>query len=93
MRTIKDTETVVLSVTTSELLDKRWLNLQLLSKKLGYAEQKRGLSYKSLRNKFYNSRACGKYNMKDIAGLACIDVYEPMKGEASLVIKFDVQEA
>ena len=92
MRTIKESEKVVLKVGTTELLDKQWLNFQLLSKKLGEVEKERGMSYKSLRNKFYNSRACGKYNMKDIAGLPCINVCEPMKGEASLEIEFDVQK-
>jgi hypothetical protein len=81
-------ETVELEVTSAELLENKWLNFQLLSKKLGEVEVARKLEYKSLRNRFYNSRACGKYDMKDIAGLACINVDEPMKGEASLILSF-----
>ena len=88
MKTIQSTEKVVIKVNDSELLDKKWLNFQLLSQKLGEEEQKRKMAYKSLRNRFYNSRACGKYDMKDIAGLPCINVESPMKGEASLELEF-----
>lgn len=88
MKTVQSMETVELEVTSAELLENKWLNFQLLSKKLGEVEVARKLEYKSLRNRFYNSRACGKYDMKDIAGLACINVDEPMKGEASLILSF-----
>ena len=88
MKTVQSSETVVLEVTEAELLDKKWLNFQLLSKKLGEIEKKKKMEYKVLRNKFYNSRACGKYDMKDIAGLPCINVDQPMKGEASLILEF-----
>lgn len=88
MKTVQNMETVELEVTSAELLENKWLNFQLLSKKLGEVEVARKLEYKSLRNRFYNSRACGKYDMKDIAGLACINVDEPMKGEASLILSF-----
>lgn len=89
MKTIQSTETVTLKVSPEELLDKKWLNFQLLSKKLGEVERKKKMEYKSLRNRFYNSRACGKYDMKDIAGLPCINVDNPMKGEASLILVFE----
>ena len=89
MRTIQNMETVVLKVNTAELLENKWLNFQLLSKKLGEVEVKRKMEYKALRNRFYNSRACGKYVMKDIAGLPCINVDEPMKGKASLILVFE----
>lgn len=89
MKTIQSTETVTLKVHPEELLDKKWLNFQLLSKKLGEVERKKKMEYKSLRNRFYNSRACGKYDMKDIAGLPCINVDSPMKGEASLILVFE----
>ena len=88
MRTVQNTEIVNIEVSSAELLEGKWLNFQLLSKKLGDIEVERKLDYKSLRNRFYNSRACGKYDMKDIAGLACINVDEPMKGKASLVLSF-----
>lgn len=89
MRTVKDSEVVNIKVQNSELLEGKWLNFQLLSKKLGDIEVERKLKYKSLRNKFYNSRACKKYNIKDIAGLPCIDIDEPMLGRASLAITFE----
>ena len=89
MKTIQSTETVTLKVSPEELLDKKWLNFQLLSKKLGEIEKQKKLPYKKLRNKFYNSRACNKYNMQDIAGLPCIDVKNPMKDKASLELVFE----
>ena len=52
-------------------------------------EKQKKLPYKKLRNKFYNSRACDKYNMQDIAGLACIDTKNPMKDKASLELVFE----
>ena len=88
MKTIQSTEKVVIKVNDSELLDNKWLNFQLLSQKLGEEEQKRKMAYKGLRNRFYNSRACGKYDMKNIAGLPCINVDSPMKGKASLELEF-----
>ena len=89
MRTVQNTETIKIKVLTSELLEGKWLNFQLLSKKLGDIEVERKMEYKSLRNRFYNSRACHKYDMKDIAGLPCINVDEPMKGNASLILIFE----
>lgn len=89
MKTVQSIEVVTIQVDKAELLEGKWLNFQLLSKKLGDIEQKRGMEYKSLRNRFYNSRACKKYNMKDIAGLPCINVEEPMNGKASLVLVFE----
>ena len=56
-------------------------------------EKQKKLPYKKLRNKFYNSRACNKYNMQDIAGLACIDTKNPMKDKASLELVFVFEEA
>lgn len=89
MKTIQSTETINIKVSSKELLDGKWLNFQLLSKKLSEAEKEAGMSYKSLRNRFYNSRACSKYNMKDIASIPCIDVDNPMKGKASLELVFE----
>lgn len=90
MRTIANTEKVTLKVTDSELIKKKWLNYELLSKKLGEKEKEKGMGYKSLRNKLYNSINCNKYNMQTIAGLQCIDVDTPMKEgvSASLVLEF-----
>lgn len=89
MKTVQSIEKVTIKVSPSELLEGKWLNFQLLSKKLGEIEVERKMEYKSLRNRFYNSRACGKYDMKDIAGLPCINIDEPMKGNASLILTFE----
>jgi hypothetical protein len=95
MRTIANTEKVTLKVTDNELIEGKWLNYELLSRKLGEQEKERGMGYKSLRNKLYNSINCNKYNMRTIAGLQCIDVDEPMqdsvtgaKVRASLELEF-----
>lgn len=89
MKTVQSVEVINIKVSHSELLEGKWLNFQLLSKKLGEIEVERKMEYKSLRNRFYNSRACGKYDMKDIAGLPCINIEEPMKGNASLILMFE----
>lgn len=89
MKTVQSTETIHIKVLSSELLEGKWLNFQILSKKLGDIEVERGMDYKSLRNRFYNSRACCKYDMRDIAGLPFINVDEPMKGNASLILVFE----
>ena len=95
MKTVQSSEVVVLEVTDNELIEGKWLNYKLLSRKLGEQEKERGMGYKSLRNKLYNSINCNKYNMQIIAGLQCIDVDEPMqdsvtgaKVRASLELEF-----
>ena len=89
MKTVQSTETIHIKVLSSELLEGKWLNFQILSKKLGDIEVERGMDYKSLRNRFYNSRACNKYNMETIAGIVYIDTVNPMKvNTASLVLTF-----
>lgn len=90
MKTVQNIETAVVKVTGEELLNDKWLSFQLLSKKLYEIEQQKKMSYKYLRNRFYNSRACNKYNMETIAGILYIDVENPMKGTASLELKFEV---
>ena len=89
MKTITSTDKVTIKVERGELLEGKWLHFQLLSKKLGEIEKQKKLPYKKLRNKFYNSRACNKYNMSEIAGLVCIDVKNPMKDRASLELIFE----
>lgn len=88
MKTVQSTTEITIKVKKEELLGGKWLHFQLLSKRLGEREQEQSTSYKQLRNKFYNSSACGKYNTSEIAGLKCIDVDNPMKGNASLVLSF-----
>lgn len=89
MKTIQSVDTVTIKVTDNELIADKWLNYQLLSKKIGEVEKEKNLGYKSLRNKLYNSTACGKYNTAEMAGLKCIDIDNPMKSSASLVLKFE----
>lgn len=89
MKTIQSVDTVTIKVTGNELIADKWLNYQLLSKKIGEVEREKNLGYKSLRNKLYNSTACGKYNTAEMAGLKCIDIDNPMKSSASLVLKFE----
>lgn len=90
MRTVTNIEKVTVNVTKDELLNDKWLSFQLLSKKLGEIEQQERMVYKQLRNKFYNSRACKKYNMETIAGVVYIDTENPMRdnAEASLMLSF-----
>lgn len=89
MKTIQSVDTITIKVTDSELIAGKWLNYQLLSKKIGEIEKEKNLGYKSLRNKLYNSTAWGKYNTAEMVGLKCIDIDNPMKSSASLVISFE----
>ena len=89
MKTIQNVDKITIKVSDNELIGGKWLNYQLLSKKLGEIEKSNNMGYKSLRNKLYNSSACSKYNTTEIAGLKCIDVDNPMKATASLVLVFD----
>lgn len=91
MRTITNTEKITLKVTEDELIEGKWLNYSLLSKKLQEIEEKENMKYKSLRSKLYNSINCNKYNLRIVAGLQCIDVDNPMKSSltASLELYFE----
>lgn len=92
MKTVQSVEAVAIKVGKQELLKDKWLSFQLLSKKLGGIEQEKGMAYKRLRNRLYNSKACGKYNMETIAGMLYIDTSDPMKGKASLELSFEVEK-
>ena len=89
MKTIQNVDKITIKVSDNELIGGKWLNYQLLSKKLGEIEKSNNMGYKSLRNKLYNSSACSKYNTTEMAGLKCIDVDNPMKATASLVLDFE----
>lgn len=89
MKTVQNIEEVKIKVAKDELIDGKWLHYQLLSKKLGDMEKGGDLGYKSLRNRLYNSTACGKYNMETKAGLKCINIDNPMKATASLKLIFE----
>lgn len=89
MKTIQSTEKIKVTVTRKDLLNDKWIPFQILSKKLGEEEAKNGMLYKHLRNRFYNSRACNKYNTEIIAGIQYIDTENPMKDTASLELIFE----
>ena len=92
MRTVTHSDTVKIKVKRSELLEKEWIYFKTLTSKLREIENEKGMTYKALCNNFYNSRACGEYNVKEIVGLPCISVKSPMKGTASLTLEFEVTE-
>lgn len=90
MRTVANTETVKIKVTKDELLEKKWLNFILLSKKITQYETENNIKANSLRTRFYNSDFCEKYNTTELAGIKCIDADNPMKSQtASLVIEIE----
>lgn len=88
MKTVQSTEEITLEVKKEELLEGKYFSFQLVSKRLSMMEQEGKMPYKNLRNRLYNSKACGKYNLHTVAGITCIDVETPMKGNASLVLSF-----
>jgi hypothetical protein len=91
MRPVKNTLNVQLPVSESrELINGKWAVISLVSSKLKDKENADNMEYKALRNRFYNSVQGGKYNVKMIAGVKCLDVDTPMKvgACASLEISF-----
>ena len=90
MKTVQNIDNITVKVSKEELINGKWLTFQLLSKKLAKIEEYKGMEYKKLRNKMYNSQACSKYNSETVAGMKCIDVTNPMKGTASLTLTFEV---
>lgn len=88
MKPVLSTCEVTIKVKDSELIEGKWLNFQLLSKKLLDMEKEKNLAYKQLRNRMYNSMNCNKYNTEEKAGLKCVDVDNPMKSTASLKLSF-----
>jgi hypothetical protein len=91
MKTIQSIENITIKVTKGELLEGKYITFPALSAKLRDYEIEHSMGYKQLRNRLYNSRACGKYNTKSIAGMVCFDTEEPMKiKEASLVLSFEI---
>ena len=89
MRTIMSTESVELPVKAEELIEGKWLNLLLVSKKLATYETDNSVVGKSMRTRFYNSTNGDKYTVEMKGGMKCIDVSSPMKvNNASLVLSF-----
>lgn len=92
MNIVKNKEKLTIQIDKKDLFEGKWLNLQLLSQKIHEIETREKMNYKALRNRMYNSRYCNKYNIKDIAGITCIDVTNPMQNmQASLVLEFEVK--
>lgn len=92
MKTIVNPEKVELKISKSALLENRYLPLTTLSSMLFELENQQKLGYKMYRNRLYNSSHANKYNTKEIAGIKCIDVYNPMQSIASLILSFEVTE-
>lgn len=92
MNVVKDVKQLTLKVSKSNLLEGRYLYVTKLTSMLKELEDKDNMKFKLLRNKFYNSSFGKKYNFKEICGLKCIDVIEPMTGKASLELTFEVEE-
>lgn len=92
MKVVKNTIDITLKVKKSELLDGKYLYYNSVSAKLKEIEESDTLQYKALRNKFYNSSCCGKYNLAEVHGLKCIDVKKPMKAKASLELSFTLED-
>ena len=91
MKTVQNIENITIKLSKEDLLEGRYVTFTTLSNKLRDLELEQKLGYKQLRNRLYNSRACGKYNTKIIAGMVCFDTTKPMKtAEASLVLKFEI---
>ena len=90
MKTVQNIDNITVKVSKEELINGKWLTFQLLSKKLAKIEEDKGMEYKKLRNKMYNSQACSKYNSETVAGMKCIGVRSPMSGTASLTLTFGV---
>lgn len=93
MRTITNPVTVTVITYQDELIDGQWLNVKLLSDRLKHMEMSKGMGYKELRSKFYNSIHAEKYNITNTSyGFDCIDIINPMQEKASLELSFVVKE-
>lgn len=91
MRTVAQTQTVMLKVTKNDLLGGSYIPVQRVSELLKQKEEQDRLAYKAIRNKFYNSVAGGKYNVGNIAGIKCVNAEDTMKNlNASLIISFEL---
>lgn len=90
MRTIANMETIKIKVSKDDLIEGKWLNFMLLSKKISEIEEEKSMARKALKTRLYNSDFCKKYNTKMIAGIKCLDADCPMKEKtASLVIEIE----
>lgn len=89
MKTVMSIENIELPVSSNELIEGKWLNLLLVSKKIAEVEIKNKVVGKSYRSRFHNSAKGGKYNLETKAGMSCINVESPMRtSSASLILSF-----
>lgn len=89
MKTVMSTEEIELPYHDYELIEGKWLNLLLVSKKISKFELDNKIVGKSYRSKFHNSAKGNKYHIEIKAGLKCIDVTNPMStAVASLIVSF-----
>lgn len=86
MRTVSSIEKAEIKVSKDELINGKWVSLNLVSQKLADLEKSNNMGYKSLRYKFYNSTNGNKYNVETVCGVKCMDAENPMKATASLEI-------
>lgn len=92
MRTIKERTDIEVSVKKEEILNKDWIPFTTVSLKLAEIEKASSAPYKSLRTKLYNARSLGKLNVSKIACIDCVNVKDPMKGNASIMLSFIVED-
>ena len=92
MRTIKERTDIEVSVKKDEILNNEWIPFTTVSLKLAELEKVSNAPYKSLRTKLYNARALGKLNMSKIACIDCVNAKDPMKGNASIMLAFVMED-
>lgn len=90
MKVVKQTVKIELEVHKDEIIKDKYIHYECVSSKLKALEEQKNTQYKALRNKFYNSSSCGKYNLATVCGLKCLDLEHPMKAKASLELSFKV---
>lgn len=90
MRTVTDTIEISIKVNDDDLLEKKWIPHTVLSKMISDLEKTKQANTVSLKTRFYNSLAGGKYNTKTLAHIKCLDTVNTMVENkvASLNIKF-----
>lgn len=76
MRVVTNTVDVIVKISDEDLLEKRWIPYNVLSKKI--AELEKTVGGQSYKVRFYNSLAGGKYNTKTIAHIKCVDTVKTM---------------
>lgn len=89
MRKITETRKVLIKISKDDVINGEWIASTLVSDKLKDMEVESNEPYKSLRNKFYNTDASGRFNTTVIGGVKCINIKKPMNVvPATLEIEF-----